>query len=144
MLICLNKIIIMSNESEIREVSEAANIDDEFFPECMDFENDTTLGCYWCQASSIVINFKAIQKEVGEMEAEAEKEMVPFNYGKELSIGLYTTITHEIRHLGLDNPFLPEDDYPSIPANYEEAGVEKWGIEAFESWWFKHPKGKQE
>ena len=51
---------------------------------------------------------------------------------REFEIGLMTTLTHEIRHLGLSNMFLYIGDYP--PEEAEEEAVERWGLTAYENW----------
>ena len=50
------------------------------------------------------------------------------NYNKEYDVGFYTTLYHELRHLGISNPFLSKD----YPAYENETDTENWGRRTFE------------
>lgn len=125
MLITLQYIFFVTKEDDIYDVCQKVEADSSEFPETIDFDENDQLGCFWSQYSSIIINLTAIEKAVQEIADENE-------YQKEFEIGLLTTLTHEIRHLGLSNMFLYIGDYP--PEEAEEEAVERWGLTAYENW----------
>lgn len=130
MLICLNRVCIIAEESDIEPLCNAMNADTEGFPECIEFEDNKLLGCKWHLESSIVINATAIKAAI--MKMADEYEGLYFDAAQEIEIGFTTTLLHEIRHLGMEcNPFLPEDEYPKELCR--EAEVEDWALSAYES-----------
>ena len=133
MMTTLQYIFFVTNEDDIAFVCDKAEADYGDFPETIDFEENDMLGCFWYQHSSIIINLTAIEKAVHEIADEDE-------YQKEFEIGLMTTLTHEIRHLGLSNMFLYIGDYP--PEEAEEEAVERWGLTAYENWKSKYKGDK--
>lgn len=136
MLINLRHIVFIHDESDISVVENQLGCEEmESFPD-MDFDN--ILGCYWFAMSSIVISTQTIENCARELVEEAEAEGVYLSETTETDIGVLTTVAHEIRHLGLSNPYLPEDEYP-VNLNSEKA-VENWGIEAFENWKNKYQR----
>ena len=135
MLITLQHIIFVEKEEDIPIICSMMNIDEDEFPSIIDFDSNNILGCHWYQYSSIIINMKAIYNTVCEMQLESEKEVIYFNFDSEMQIGVLTTLTHEIRHLGLSNPFLDANQYPANQLT--EKAVEQWGIEAYENWKYK-------
>ena len=132
MLITLQKIFFVADESDIKTVCKIANADPDEFPSTIDFDENDTLGCHWWAYSSIILNLAAIEKTVNEMEQEAKANEEYFNTAQEKAIGVFTTLTHEVRHLGLSNPFLDAKAYP--PSLASEKAVEDWGINAYEKW----------
>ena len=134
MLINLRYIIFVADETDVPYVEEATNCEDEAaeFPQIIDFDENNCLGCFWYTMSSIVISMRAIEKTAHEITIENENANIYTNEQDEIDIGVYTTITHELRHLGLANPFLPEDKYPV--SDESEQNVEEWGITAYENW----------
>lgn len=135
MLINLQKIFFVSEEADIETVCNIANADPDEFPSTIDFEENDALGCHWWAYSSIIININAIEKTVSEMEQEAETNNEYFNSAQEEAIGIFTTLTHEIRHLGLSNPFLDTKAYP--PSLATEQAVEEWGLNTYEKWMYQ-------
>lgn len=130
MLICLNRICIIAEESDIEPLCNVMDANIEGFPECMEFEDNKILGCKWHLESSVIINITAIKAAVLEM-ADQSKGFY-FDAEHEMKIGFMTTLFHEIRHLGMEcNPFLPEDQYSKELC--EETAVESWALSTFES-----------
>lgn len=128
MLMCLNRILITTNEEEDIEAvcdlldKETANESDGDSV-CIFPEMDGFIGMFWVYKSSVIINLTALRdcaKELAE-----ENEDIGWNYGSELQCGFLMTLLHELRHLGLDsNIFLPESLYP-LELSVEDA-VEEW------------------
>lgn len=129
MLVTLNRIIFINGECDIPCICQQMNCDTEWFPEAIDMETHETLGCYWYQMNSIIIDVKGIVDVVLDI---AKESPVYVNIASEIDIGVYTTLLHEIRHLGLSNPFLPEDDYPSELGS--EENIEQWAIDTYEEY----------
>lgn len=150
MLINLNNIIFFGEESDINQIADSIiNLDKsydweenqkigfkdsliEYWPEIISDEHDI-VGCYWYSQNSIIIDVRAIELSSSEIVEEDKKDGFNTNLANEILIGIYTTITHEIRHLGLENPFLPEDEYP-LSLKTEEK-VEQWGLEVYENFY---------
>ena len=130
MFITLNRIIFIENENSIDKVCNQMNVDPDEWPSIIDFDKNDKLGCHWYTQSSIIINMKAIAKTLGEMQDEYEHDGIYFDEPTEEWIGIATTLLHEIRHLGLSNPFLDPAAYPTSAESEHE--VEKWAIEQFE------------
>ena len=116
MLINLRHIIFVADETDVPCVENATNCEDEAaeFPQIIDFDENNC------------------EKTAHEITIENENANIYTNEQDEVDIGVYTTITHELRHLGLANPFLPEDEYPV--SDESEQNVEEWGITAYENW----------
>lgn len=134
MLITLQKIFFVSGESDVEIVCKAVNADIDEFPSIIDFDENNVLGCHWWAYSSVILNLAAIEKTVNEMRQEAEADGEYFDTVQEEAVGVFTTLTHEIRHLGLSNPFLDEEAYP--PSLDSEEAVEEWGINTYENWFY--------
>lgn len=148
MLINLNNIIFFGEDSDINQITDSIiELDKsydwkenqkiifkdsliEYWPEIISNEHET-IGCYWFCQNSIIIDVRAIEISSSEIVEENKKDGFFTDLASEILIGIYTTITHEIRHLGLENPFLPEDEYPQSLKTEEK--VEQWGIEAYEN-----------
>lgn len=118
MLINLRKIII-TTESEKDMDAIAEHMGCEICDVCnyLDY-----VGMFWYAESAVVINVEAI--EDGTRNLKQELHLDDKEYAEELAIGFYSTLFHEIRHLGMENPFLPEDNYPDSMKS--EASVETW------------------
>lgn len=130
MFINLNRIIVVDDENNIEEACAAINADAEEWPSCIDFDNCNTLGCYWWSQSCVVINMKAINQSLDALQKEYETDGLYFDRCKEEWIGFATTLLHELRHLGLSNPYLDCALYPSDLES--ESAVEQWALEQFE------------
>ena len=131
MLVTLGKVYIMHGSDDIDELMKDAECTHRHdIPEII--TDDNFIGVHWFDKQSIVINVKTIKDAV--KESQDETPDVYINEGREIAIGIYTTLTHEIRHLGLSNPYLNEDDYPL--SEESEDAVERWGIEEFEKWYY--------
>lgn len=125
MLICLNRICIISAAEDVEPICTAMGADPEEFPECIDSEESEILGCKWHAQNSIILNAAAIVKAAHQLVAIDPSF---FQLKDEIATGFWMTLFHEIRHLGLEcNPFLPEDEYPT--ALQSEAEVEQWATE---------------
>ena len=128
MLTCLNHICIISKAEDVELLCAAMDADTEEFPECIDFEEPTILGCKWHIQNSIIINTAAIEQAAQEL-VFSDPDYLYLD--DEMKIAFWTTLLHEIRHLGLEcNPFLPEDKYQV--SLRDEASVEAWAIEQYE------------
>ena len=125
MLICLNRIVFMQDEESDCEAV-CTEMDSELceFP----YMGDDRLGIYWSSENSVIINLMAIKRCVEELMSEG------FEYYStedvEMRRGVLITLFHELRHLGLDNPFLPMDAYPVSEGT--ERAVEEWARDAYE------------
>ena len=138
MLITLRRIIIVATAGDIEEVCKALDADEFYeWPDCIGYEEeddtvlrDGALGCYWHMQGAIIINLASIERAAEETVAEFARDGM---YESESTIsaeGVYTTAAHELRHLGLANPYLSVKDYP-LTEESEEA-VEEWGRAAYD------------
>lgn len=132
MLITLEHIFFVRDETDIDEICTLVGAEPCEFPSAIDFDEPETLGCFWHQYSSVIIHMAAIDKTVQEMKTEYDHDGMYFNTATETDIGVFTTLTHEIRHLGLSNPYLDEQEYPRTEET--EQAVEAWAIETYEQW----------
>lgn len=131
MLITLRGVYIVSAEDGEEPLCEAAGVGLDRFPDSLDFGDNRCLGCFWRTESAIVVNVTALRKCAKEMCEDPAFFKSQFATERE---GLFTTITHEIRHLGLENnPFYNFGDEDPDWLQSEEA-VEAWGREAYENW----------
>lgn len=131
MLITLNRIIITSDsEADMEAIAErmADIMDEPDLGEMPDLEG--FLGFFWCYTNSLVVNVAQIQRSVKEEAAAAHESGFYLDEGTEALVCFRTTLLHELRHLGLANPFLPESDYPD--SENEETAVEQWAMEEYE------------
>lgn len=130
MLITLNKIIIIKDETSISYVCDYIKADEDEWPSVIDFDTNDILGCHWWSQSCVIINISAIAKTLAEMQKEYDHDELYFDEPQEEWIGIATTLLHEIRHLGLFNPFLDMTAYPTSAES--ESEVEAWALEQFE------------
>ena len=126
MLINLNRIVIIENESDIEDVCSAVGADEMEWPSIVDFTENGVIGCHWYCQNCIIICTGMIRSMLKEMKNEYEY----FDNCSEEWIAIATTVLHEIRHLGLSNPHLDERLYPVILES--EENVEQWALEQFE------------
>lgn len=131
MLITLNKVIFIRYEADIPKVCEKIHADEDEWPSVINFDENKALGCHWWAHSCVIINVSSIDKTLAEMKQESENDGLYFNEATEEWIGIATTLLHEIRHLGLSNPFLDITAYPTSAESEQE--VEAWAIEQFEA-----------
>lgn len=129
MLVNLQHIIFIHDESDIPVVVDTLHCEEwESFPDSL---FDQCVGCYWFVKSSIVIFTKTIENCARDIVQDSESENIYLDLATEIDIGILTTVAHEIRHLGLSNPYLSEEKYPAYLAS--ESNVEAWGNEMFEN-----------
>lgn len=133
MLVNLKHVFVAADGDDMNEICRIAGADPDEFPETVDLEGHDALGCLWATQGSILVDLTAIRDTVKEMAKSYEADGCPFDAASEELIGLCTTITHEIRHLGLSNPFMDKTD-----EECSEEAVERWGIEAYEDWNYGH------
>lgn len=122
MLVCLNRIIITTeDESDIEAICDEMDAEDCEFPDIEGY-----VGLTWHFQNSVIINLTAIDSAEDElMDGFESKACMQYR-------DFFTTLLHEIRHLGLDcNPYLPEDEFPEELR--QEYNVERWAINEFES-----------
>lgn len=127
MLTTLRHIIFVKDEGDDEDVCEQLGLENWEWPGQIDFDEPTCVGLYWYAESSIVINLGAIEATSQEI---CEQFAEPWAFSQEVFQGVVTTALHEIRHLGLSNPLLPNEMYP---ANLEcEEAVEAWARDQYE------------
>lgn len=123
MLINLRRIFFVNSGKDIDAIIEETG--DEDFPETLldEWGGLTTkyVGCFWHYQSAIIINMYAIRTTACTIDPN-DAAIVPE--------GVYITLLHELRHLGMDNPYLPENDYPD--SNMTEQAVETWARDVYE------------
>lgn len=132
MLINLQHIFFVEKDADADEICKFLDAEPCEFPENIDFEENNTIGCMWHQYSSIIINMSAIDKTIKKMKTEYEDAGLYFNEATETDIGVLVTVAHEIRHLGMANPYLDETLYPNTEVT--EAATEAWAIQTYEAW----------
>lgn len=124
---CITKIAFVDSTEDLDNL----RVGDEF-PEQLYNENDNLscdiVGLFWYSQKIVVVNLHAIENCVRELLVEIHS---PESFAEEMSLGIWTTLIHEIRHCMLDNPWLPEADYPRHLEAEEE--VEEYAREVFES-----------
>lgn len=127
MLICLNRICIVSDEDDIKSICADMDVGRDKFPDCINIRNPTTLGCIWRSQSSIIINMQAT-KQVARQLTAIGPDM--FEFEQESHKAFWATLFHEIRHLGLNyNPFLPKSEYPDNLRH--DCAVDDWAFENY-------------
>ena len=136
MLVTLRHIIFVASEDDMHEALKALDAEVYEWPECVFFDGDDVgecLGCFWRFQSAIIINIAAIRVESAALveEYEFDDDYWHEDESELVTVGVYETLLHELRHLGLDNPFLDEDEYPIAEA--AEDAVEDWAREAYEA-----------
>ena len=140
----LDKIYIYNRRDGDEALAEAANVSLDQLPEMIGDRD--CMGCFWSQENSIILDISAIE-EAG---MKGFNEMCDWGYPSEpevqIRLAFFTTLTHEIGHLGFENPLVSEcmgfwhDDFDkekfeaALEDMKSESGVEKWGIEAYENW----------
>ena len=125
-LMTINRIFIVDTEADIYEICEKFGyeeweIPDKLWGDDEDLAEDS-LGVFWFQENSVFINMHAIK-----VVAEEVCEDRLWDIGKEIMIGFFTTLFHELRHEELDGqPF----EFPWLEgADHSEKGVEAWARE---------------
>lgn len=151
MLATLNNIYIFSHKDGFKDIVEISDVDsEEEIPMIMQDNVDGLLeyaGCYWHDKNSIIIDMSVINYLAKERVKEEKREGL---WDSDLSIavkdGLFVTLSHEIRHLGLENPFVeeycsifdPEFNKDKFNKNFDslesEEGVEEWGAALYDDW----------
>ena len=129
MLANLEAVLLVGDIDSPEDVCAMIGADPEDYPECMDPDDpdgERPLGCAWIAHGALLLDLSAILRTAEEIAP------APGMARSEAMIGVYTTLAHEIRHLGLANPFLPDEEYPD--ALKDEDQVEKWAIAAYEDW----------
>lgn len=127
MLINLRHVFFIRTAADIREICSLPDINDELFPDILIDEDDcesptlSCVGCFWHYESALVINMRAIEHTAEDIDPN-DAGIVPE--------GVYTTLPHELRHLGLENPYLPKDEYPDYLRT--EENIEEWGRALYE------------
>ena len=133
MLMNLRHVFFVRTKNDIKEICELRGARGELFPEILEDEDGepslTHAGCFWYARSSLIINMHCIE--------DTSDEIDPNDAGL-IPEGVYITLAHELRHLGLVNPYLPEEEYPA--SLQEEAAVEEWARSLYESVIY-HEKG---
>ena len=131
MLITLRHIFFIRTAADIQEICSLPGISGNTFSYTfprvlMDQGNGASpslecMGCFWCYESAIVINMRAIESVSDSLDPD-DNSLIPEN--------TFVTLAHELRHLGLENPYLSEKEYP--PCLQLEEKVEAWGREVYE------------
>lgn len=122
-LMNLKRIFIIDRLSDIRDICAKYGYEDEDLPDALWDEcenlNDDALGVSWFQESSVFVNMAAIRKAACEIWPD-DADMAE----NEITIGFWTTLLHELRHMQLDCcPY----DFPWLEdADDSESGVEEW------------------
>lgn len=97
------------------------------------FPDENTIGIYWIDENIVLVNIKAVQDNaifaLQQLNITNETE-----YKKETSIGIITTLLHEIRHAAQINSYLPEDILNPI-SDDDEIDAEEYA----RTWFEKHP-----
>ena len=136
MLRILSGIYIISAPEDVPELMELTGAAPEEIPEQIPFEPEdadgSCLGVSWHDRCSIIVDVAAISKAVDELEQESGADMLPFDWHSEFRFGFGPTLLHEIRHMGLSDPFPPVSGYP--PELGSEEAVEQWALDTYESW----------
>ena len=121
MLVLLKAVYIVVGEEDEAFVAKCSDCEIDEIPDNALSEN--ILGLMWWSESSVFIHFNAIKKCV-------EEECVQYGewrqYNRLLFEAITTTMAHELRHLGLSNPFLDEKQYPA--SEETEEAVEQWAL----------------
>lgn len=133
MLITLEHVFIINGPSDAEFFCAKYNIDPDELPEQVTYEPNTisnTIGVYWWAANSVFINIEAIHAALEEIKKDYDTYDLFFDYCTHEHDGIIRTLLHEIRHLGLANPFLDETKYP--PSYESEQAVEDWASEEYE------------
>lgn len=132
LLITLRYIFIINSAADAEKACAYVDADYAELPEQLQYDEEDAdniphvLGIHWWSQSCVFINMKAIEKTLHEMETE----YTYFPYYQEERIAILTTVLHEIRHLGLSNPYLDDTQYPT--AEESETAVERWAIAEYE------------
>lgn len=114
--------IIITTESEADSDFIAGRLEIEPYEVCA---YEDSVGLFWFAQSAVIINIQAIDEAVSDLVKELH--LSASDHEEERVIAFYSTLFHELRHLGLDDPFLPEDLYPTS-LNGEDA-VESYARE---------------
>lgn len=117
--ITLNKIYIIYNQYDISKFVKDTDLCDE----CKDYFNEfysNQCGLMVYENQCVLINFRVIEKLARKLSFDY------YDFKKELSIGFWSTLFHELRHQLLENNmYLPEDIYPINDTS--EESVEDFG-----------------
>ena len=101
MLMTLNRVYFITGEEE-----DTDNIyKDDTFSEAVEsghYIDDNEVGITWWDYDAAVINVKAIEETMDDMDDGF------MNRKKEMDFGVLTTMVHEIRHVAQSNLYLPE------------------------------------
>jgi len=124
----LNHIIfIYDDETDFDELYEK-----EEFAEMLDghnFPSENQLGIYWNEYDTVVISIGNILRECEKLESVADS----YSINKEMNIGVFVTILHELAHMGYSNPYVPDfDDSEFYSEDDEEECVENIARTAYE------------
>ena len=130
MLVNLRGIFFASCEEDIAPICEKMQTDEFDWPSKIDFDDKDVIGCYWHSQSAVIISTAAIDQYLNEEAALYED--CYYDFEEERWIAAATTLLHEIRHLGLSNPYLDERKYPSWLES--EENVEGWALATFEAY----------
>lgn len=118
MLINLRHIIITTEEEEdLDAICEHIECEPCEVANFIDY-----LGMFWYAESAVIINVEAIRETTDQLKKELR--LNNDEYKEDLAIGFFSTVFHEIRHLGLENPFLSELEYPD--EEKDETCIEIW------------------
>lgn len=136
MLITLRKIFVINSINDISECAAVLDPDantmipDEYQLDDSDELADAPVGMFWSWESAIIINMTAITKCTDELDKDFEQELGYSDHAGIEHEGIMITLLHELRHLGLSNPYLPE-----IKASSKEQSeelVEQWARNEYE------------
>ena len=139
MLATLRFVFFVATAEDIDEMVDwIPELTSESLPDQMLVDNDEELadngvvGQFWSMASSVIINMAAIEKSKREIyeadDLDTETCGDPYKLEQD---GIMVTLLHEIRHLGLSNPFLQCDDRSSLMT---EENTEAWAREQYEAY----------
>ena len=121
MLVLLKAVYIVVGENDEAYVAEQSGCEAEELP--FDALTGECIGLMWWAECSVFIHYGAIKNIV---ETECDQYGEWWRYDKTMYEALTSTMAHELRHLGLSNPFLDEIEYP-VSEEAEEA-VEQWAL----------------
>lgn len=123
---CVTKIDFVDSTDNLDALQEEDDYPEQLYNE-NDRLTDELVGLFWYSRKVVIVNLHAIEAAAAELTLQLH---CPEERLKETEIGIWVTLIHELRHSMLDNPFLPEEDYPLYLG--EEDEVEEYSREVFE------------
>lgn len=130
MLTTLKAIYFVGDGTDIDRIVRLNKIKIDEFPDTIDPKQSRCMGLFWYSHNSIIININSIETTIQELIESGNSKTN--DQSIEFEIALYTTLAHEVRHLGLSNPYgkekLPESEED------EEKDAELWSVKTISNW----------